>query len=57
MVSATTTLNTLMGSVVTTTVDLATIVITTYWPYVLVIGLLGALVAKFSGLVHIGTKR
>lgn len=57
MPTASTTLSTLMNSVVTTTVDLATTVITTYWPYVLVIGLLSALVAKFSGLVHIGTGR
>lgn len=57
MPSASSTLSTVMGSVVTTVVDLTTTVITTYWPYILVIGLISALVAKFSGLVHVGTGR
>lgn len=54
--SATSTLANIMGSVTDTVVDLATTVITEYWPYVLVFGVISALVAKFSGLVRIGTK-
>jgi hypothetical protein len=55
MPSASSTLATVMGSVVTTTVDLVTTVITTYWPYILVIGILGALVAVFTRFAHLGT--
>jgi hypothetical protein len=46
-----------MDSVVSTTVDLTTTVITEYWPYILVIGVIGSLVAKFGGMVHIGVGR
>lgn len=57
MPSASSTLATLMGVVVSSTVDLATTVFTTYWPYVLVIGIIGALVAVFARLAHIGTGK
>jgi len=57
MPSASSTLATIMGSVVTTTVDLATTMITTYWPYVLVISILGGLLVAFSRLAHLGVKR
>lgn len=57
MPTATSTLSTVMTSVVNTVVSLTTTVITEYWPYILVIGLISALVAKFSGLVHVGTGR
>lgn len=57
MPSASATLATIMGSVVTTTVDLATTIITTYWPYILVISIIGALVGAFAKLAHIGTGR
>lgn len=57
MQTATQTLSAIMSSVVSTTVDLATTVITTYWPYILVIGLIGTLVGVFAKLVHVGTGR
>ena len=57
MPTATATLATIMSSVVGTTVDLVTVVITTYWPYVLVIGILGSLVALFVRFAHLGTGK
>lgn len=57
MPDASSTLATIMGSVVTSSVDLATIVFTTYWPYVLVIGIIAGLVGIFARLAHIGTGR
>lgn len=57
MPTATSTLSTIMGSVVTTTVDLVTVVITTYWPYILVIGILSALVSAFVRFAHLGTGK
>jgi hypothetical protein len=46
-----------MGSVVSTSVDLATTVITTYWPYVLVIGIIAGLIGVFARLAHVGTGK
>lgn len=57
MPTATDTLATIMGSVVSTTVGLATTVITTYWPYILVISIIGALIGAFARLAHMGTGR
>jgi hypothetical protein len=57
MPTASSTLAVIMGVVVTSTVDLATIVFTTYWPYVLVIGIIAALVGVFARLTHLGTGR
>jgi hypothetical protein len=57
MPTASATLATIMGSVVTTTVDLATTIITTYWPYILVIGIISALVGAFARLAFVGTGR
>jgi hypothetical protein len=54
---ASTTLATIMGTVVTTTVDLVTIVFTTYWPYVLIFGIIAGLVALFTRFAHLGTGR
>lgn len=54
---ATTTLSTIMGSVVSTSVGLATTVITTYWPFVLVIGVISGLIGIFVRLTHIGTGK
>jgi H+/Cl- antiporter ClcA len=54
---ATTTLSTIMGSVVSTSVDLATTVITTYWPFVLVIGIIAGLIGVFSRLARIGIHK
>lgn len=57
MPTASSTLATLMGVIVSSTVDLATTVFTTYWPYVLIIGIIGALVGVFARLTHLGTGR
>lgn len=57
MPSATSTLATIMASVVSTTVDLTTSIFTTYWPYVLVIGIIGALIGVFARLAHLGTGK
>jgi hypothetical protein len=46
-----------MGVVVTSTVDLATTVFTTYWPYVLVIGIIAGLIGVFAKLTHLGTGK
>ena len=46
-----------MATVVSSSVDLATTVFTTYWPYVLVIGIIAGLIGVFARLTHIGTGR
>lgn len=55
--SATSTLDTIMTTIVNTTVSLVTIVFATYWPYVLVIGIISGLVALFVRFAHLGTGR
>jgi hypothetical protein len=55
--SATSTLDTLGGSIVNTGVDFATTVISTYWPYFLVFGILAAVLALFARFAHLGTKK
>lgn len=57
MPTATSTLDTIMTVVVNTTVDLATTIFTTYWPYVLIIGVIASLVVVFSRLTHLGTGK
>jgi len=57
MPTASSTLSTIMGVVVSSTVDLATVVFTTYWPYVLVIGIIAGLIGVFARLTHLGTGR
>lgn len=54
--SATTTLDTIMGIIITTTVSLATTIFTTYWPYILVVGVIVGLIAVFKRLVNAGHK-
>lgn len=56
MPSATSTLATIMTSVINTTVSLATEIFTTYWPYILVIGIITSLIVWFKKLAHAGTK-
>lgn len=53
---ATSTLSTIMGVIIGTTVSLATTIFTTYWPYILVIGVIIGLIAWFKRLVHSGHK-
>lgn len=55
--SATSTLDTLAGSIINTGVSLATTVITTYWPYILVFGILTAIIAIFVKFSHLGTGK
>jgi len=55
--SATSTLDTIMGSIITTTVALATTLFTTYWPYVLVFAIISGLVGVFARFLHIGGKK
>lgn len=55
MPSATSTLDTIGGTMITTMVSLATTVFTTYWPYFLVVGVLislGYLAKRFIGIGH-----
>jgi len=54
MDSATTTLATLANSIITTTVELFTTLITEYWPYVLVIGVVTVLLSVFGRFVKKG---
>lgn len=54
--SATSTLDTIMGIIITTTVSLATTIFTTYWPYILVIGVIIGLITYFKRLVSAGHK-
>jgi len=54
MDSATTTLATLANSIITTTVELFTTLITDYWPYVLVIGVVVVLLGIFGRFVSKG---
>jgi hypothetical protein len=56
MPSATSTLDTLGGSIVSTTVNLATTVIETYWPYILVVGVITALAVALKKFVFVGAK-
>ena len=54
---ASTTLATLMDSIIETSVTFATIIITTYWPYVIVFGILSAMIALFMRFSHLGSGR
>lgn len=57
MPTASSTLATIMGVIVSTTVDLATTLFTTYWPYVLIFGIISGLVGVFARFLHIGGKK
>ena len=57
MPTASSTLATIMGVIVETTVDLATTIFTTYWPYVLVFGIIAGLVGVFARFLKIGGKK
>lgn len=56
MPSATTTLDTIGGTVITTGVGLAQTVFTTYWPYFLVGGVIVGLVYFVKRLIGAGRK-
>lgn len=55
--SASSTLDTIMGTIIDTTVSLATTIFTTYWPYVLVFGIIAGLVGVFARFLHLGSKK
>jgi phage-related protein len=55
--TASSTLSTIMGVIISTTVDLATTIFTTYWPYVLIFGIIAGLVGVFARFLHIGGKK
>jgi hypothetical protein len=53
--SATSTLDSIMTVIISTTVSLATTIFTTYWPYMLVLGVIAGLIGVFSRFIHKGT--
>ncbi len=55
--TASSTLDSIMTVIVSTTVSLATTIFTTYWPYLLVFGIISGLVAAFSRFLKIGGKK
>lgn len=55
--SATSTLDSIMTVIINTTVSLATTIFTTYWPYILVFGVIAGLVGVFARFVHLGGAR
>jgi hypothetical protein len=55
--SATSTLDSIMSTIISTTVGLATTIFTTYWPYVLVFGIIAGLVGVFARFLKIGGKK
>jgi ABC-type Na+ efflux pump permease subunit len=54
--SATSTMENIMTTVINTTVDLVTTVFSTYWPYILVFGIISGLVAAFVRFTKLGSK-
>lgn len=56
MPSAITTLSTLGNVVITTGIDVATTIFQTYWPYVLVIGVLLTLAIWVKRVVRMGRR-
>ena len=57
MPTATSTLATLGETIVNTTVEFVTTVFSTYWPYVLLVIVLGGLIGLMYRLTHISTGR
>ena len=55
MPTATSTLATIGTVVINTVVDLATTIFTTYWPYILVFGILTGLVIVATRFLHVGS--
>jgi len=56
MPTATSTLSTLGGVIINTGVDLATVIFTTYWPYILVFGVLISLAVWVRRAVNMGHR-
>lgn len=55
--SATSTLATLMDTIVSTTVSLATTVLTDYWPYILVFSILAGFIGVMARFVSLGGRK
>lgn len=55
--SALTAFNSIMAAVINTAVGLTTHVIINYWPFILVIGLIAALIKKFSIMPKTGLEK
>ena len=53
--TATSTLDTVMTTVINTTVSLVVTVFQTYWPYILVFGILSGLIGAFYRFAHLGS--
>jgi hypothetical protein len=56
MPSATSTLATLGGTIINTVVSLAQVIFTTYWPYILVFGVIISLAIWGKRLIGVGHK-
>jgi hypothetical protein len=56
MPTATSTLATLGTTIINTGVDLATIIFTTYWPYILVFGVLVSLAIWIKRVIGMGHR-
>lgn len=54
---ASSTLTSIMDSIITTSVSFATLVITQYWPYVIVFGILSAMIGLFMRFAHLGSGK
>lgn len=57
MPSATSTLDTLGGAIITTTISFVTTVITTYWPFILVFIVLSGLIGLAYRFAHLGAGK
>jgi len=57
MPTATSTLDTVGGVIITTTVSFITTVFTTYWPYILLVIVLSGIVGLMYRLVHVSTGK
>jgi len=55
--SATSTLDTLGGSIINTGVEFATTVIGTYWPYFIAFGVLAGIIGLFMKFAHLGVRK
>lgn len=55
--TASSTLTTIMDTIISTSVGFAVLIITQYWPYVLVFGILSAMIGLFAKFAHLGSGR
>ena len=55
--TATSTMNTLLGTIITTTVDVATSVFATVWPYALIVIVIAGVIALMYRLAHMSAGK